>query len=198
MANKVLDKIERVNYYKNMIKECQKGGCLIPSAVEHIFAIGNYKLARLQYLDDIYNNAYVEDNYSFIIDEEGIPYQICKTEAGNVRNYSEDIKINEKLLDDITNALIFINYSKKLPYSLKYGKEGQELEGYLKNSLETGDFSRISANKYLGTDKIAKLREKFVSKLDDRAIWQFNSATTPRSYKTREEMSLPFNEERTK
>ncbi len=199
MANKVLDKMERINHYKQTLKECQQGGCLFPSAVEHTFAIGNYKVARLQYLDDIYNNAYVEDNYNFIIDEEGVPYQICTTEAGNVRHYSEEIKTNEELLDGLTNALIFIDYSKKLPYSLKYGKQGKELETSLKNGLETGDFSKVSLNKYLGFDKINQMREKYISKLSNYQKRSFNSAARPRSYRTLEEVTQrTLGEEKTK
>ncbi len=198
MANKVLDKIERINHYKQTLKECQQGGCLIPKDVEHTFAIGNYKIARLQYLDDIYNHAYVEDNYNFIIDEEGIPYPICKTESGNTRHYSEEIKTNDELVDDLTNALIFIDYSKKLPYSLKYGKQGKELEASLKNGLETGDFSKVSLNNYLRFDKINQMREKYISKLNVYQKRDFRSAASARSYKTREELSSSLNEEKTK
>lgn len=193
-----LEKATRIQHYEKVRKICQGGNCLLPDTVEDTFKIGDYKISKLQYLDDIYNNAYVEDNYHFLFDKEGTPYQICKTKSGNVRNYSDEIDRNQKLLDNITNALIFIDYSNKFPYALKYGKAGKDLEANIIEGLHTGDLSTINVKKYIDEEKANKMREKYISKLSKNELLSFIPVTSAKMYKTKDEMTTPTKSERTK
>ena len=166
--------------------------------------IKNYSKKKVLFITSSEQNALrYQSDLSSICDLKSsvMPFQnisMYETVSPNLYDYSEQIKTNDELVDDLTNALIFIDYSKKLPYSLKYGKQGKELEASLKNGLETGDFSKVSLNNYLRFDKINQMREKYISKLSNDQKSDFNSAASARSYKTREELSRSLNEERTK
>ena len=166
--------------------------------------IKNYSKKKVLFITSSEQNALrYQSDLSSICDLKSsvMPFQnisMYETVSPNLYDYSEQIKTNDELVDDLTNALIFIDYSKKLPYSLKYGKQGKELEASLKNGLETGDFSKVSLNNYLRFDKINQMREKYISKLNVYQKRDFRSAASARSYKTREELSRSLNEERTK
>ena len=190
MENEVLDKKSRTDYFVEKLKECQENSCLVSSAVKKGFKIGKYIVMRLTHLEDGYNTALIEDNYSFIFDEEGVPYQICETPSGNVREYSqvgEQIKSNEDLLKRLTNALIFIDLSKKLPYVVKYKQDGKNLEEDLKHCFDLGDFSNISVDKYIDDEKMNKMRKKYVANLDKDKKYRFQNAVRARFCITRGE-----------
>ena len=189
MAEENLDKQSRIDYFMKKWEECQEGSCLIPSATQKGFKIGKYRIIRLTHLEDVYNGALIEDNYSFIFGEDDVPYQICETPSGNVREFSkvgEQIKKNEDTLKRLTNALIFIDLSKKIPYVLKYNEAGKELENDLKQCFKQCDFSNISIDKYIDDEKMEKMKKRYVSKLDENKKYKFQSAVRARGESLRQ------------
>lgn len=176
-----MDNVERLYAYAKRLSNSTSGTTL---------RIGDYNLARLQYLDDVYNQAYIEENSSFVIDKNGMPHIICETQSGNANSAcssAKDIVENQNLLTNISNVLIFIDYSKKLPHSLKYGKAGQELEEKLNECFKTDNFSNLSLNGYLKDEQIEKMRSKFLKNMTQMKKSEFNFITSARDTLTREE-----------
>lgn len=182
----LMTKEERIEYFKKIAKELKETERL--NALT--YKIGEYEMAKLQYSDYAYTNIYMEDSYSFLCDKDGVPYELCKTLAGNARYYSdvgETIEKNEALLARLTDVLIFISMSQKLPYSLKYGKEGKALDGELQKCFAAGDFSNISVSRFIDKETMEKLRKKYVSKMKEDEKCHFVTTVEARSYETREE-----------
>ena len=181
---------QRIKEYNEKLEYCKTGGCLIPSAIEKKIKIGDYELARLRYLDDIYNHAYIEENYNYIINKDGVPFKLCETFAGNANPHSSqssEINKNDKLLDGLARILVFIDFSKKLPHSLKYGELGKELENSLNDCLSKGDFSKMSLSKDIDKSVFDKMIAKFESKLSEQEKNEYIDATCSRTMKTAEE-----------
>ncbi len=181
---------QRLAEYKETREMVKSGDTLRPVATELSIKIGDYALSRLRYLDDIYNHAYVEKNYNYILDEKGIPYKICETFTGNGNNKSSEvfeIKNSEKVLKNLKETLIFIDTSKKFPYFLRYKKIGEQVENELKGCFEQGDFSNIALPDTVGRKTIDKIVERYESKILPQKRRTLDDATKPRTLKTAEE-----------
>lgn len=156
------------------------------------FTIGNYTVTRLRSLIDEYNHCYVEKNYTYIIDKNGVPYKLCETFAGNANYHSstkEQIENNEKLLESVKEMLIYIDSSQKLPYSLKHKKLGQNLEKALNYCLEENDFSSVPMDELKKQPVVEKMVSKYESKIEDYEWHHYDFAFSPRSYKTPDEIN---------
>lgn len=177
-----MNNIERLKFYTDKLEE---------STSNNFVRIGNYSLIRTQNLDDIYNQAFIEENNSFIMDTKGIPHPICETQSGSANNNcssADKILKNERLLNKIACALIFIEYARKLPFLPKYKKAAKDVEEQLEKCFEADDFSNIVLNKYLKQGQIDSIKRKYCKSLSTLEKEDFEFVTSPRSKQTREEL----------
>ena len=154
---------ERIEEYEKRLDECKHGYCLNPWAVEKVTSADGYSLSRLISLDDIYNHAYVEENYHYMFDRNDVPHLVAHTSSGNANNNCstpEEMKQNKELIDNLKDIMFFLSITtRKKSYISKYSIERNMLETMLDECAELDDFSDIKITDVLPEKKWKALKE---------------------------------------
>lgn len=177
---------QRLCKYQEAYSYCSMGDEKLGLYKNSHVTADEYQLSRLRHVG-LNKNGFIEKNFHFLFNKDGIPFEIAETTIGrgNAESSSEDeIESNTKILDCFKDIFFFLHITEKFPLNARHTVQRNLVKAKIDECFEHDDFSDILSIEHVYKDLFETLENRY---FDEYIRWQACPAFFARDFMTKDE-----------